>query len=380
MNYIRLSIFLFFLSTTSSAQEVKNQLTVDEISQFKNELIFNYQLYYESVLNILNSNLDIYLRNNSRLVLLDLFANTNSVISEYFNPDIKESLPISEYSMRLLNHVESVPIFYKEFKFGDSISISKPISAINSKYIGLGKEERNSKIYKSYYGQLFFLEKTIYPKIRKKNYSIDIREDLKVIKFKIKQNDFDFYNLEIKSIDIVEKNNRAYDYKSLSKDILSSSQKWSNESNEHYVKEILTEAKEKGIILSLSIDDLKRTDLAINLPKITKLDFDYKYKILKPYELIIPGFGHRKFGTPLWDYFYGGIFVASISYAVYNGIEKNNELMVNSLQLSLLSVVINSVHLSLKETNNRRKIEFQILGGLVPNENSFFGLNYSVSF
>lgn len=297
-----------------------NSLTKSQINIFKEELNYKFNLFYESVLNILDDKIDIDLRYNSRFVLADLFSSSSSSITDYLENPLPETHTISDYSYLLFQLQNKLPILYKSFKISDSIYINSTTKDIKEKYLNLNDEAKLSKYFQVYRGNAFYLENYVKSNIYDKQFSLNEWEVLKTIKFKISHNNENNYELRFESMDFVEKNDKSFEYKKIKNEVLLSSIPWTNVAREDYVNLIINEAREKGIIIEVDTARIADQVSKAMIDTTTETKSSYSYKKLSIYDYIIPGLGQRNFGSPSGQTFrsilYSGVFVGTCLFAI----------------------------------------------------------------
>jgi len=318
VKYISTILFiLFFHQATLQGQDFKQTLTVEELELFKEDLQFKYRLFYESVLSIINDDFDIQTKYNSRSVLIDIFSTTKSTVADYLDYASVKTLPITKYSYELFELENRLPLYYKKFKLSDSMYVESSTKSINEEFIDLPADQRNQKMFQVYKGKLFFIERIIDSKIEGERFDFGQKEDLKYVSFRIIHNEDNEYEVEIESIDFVQRNNSAYDYDKIKNEVLDSSKPWTDVAQKEYLSSIKDEAFDKGIIIKLP-DDIVPS-LAIN-PDILALATEVN--LLKPVKLkvwdyVIPGIGHLKFDDPKAASVYGATFLGTLGAGVF---------------------------------------------------------------
>ena len=289
-------LLLLFVWSTSHAQTgLSNELSEVQIEKFKRELTYNYQLFFESVLNIVDDQLDIKLRYNSRSLLLDLFSGTNATVTDQLDLDVPKSYRINEYTLRLFELENTQPILYRRYKFSDTIRVNTGPKGIKTKYLKLSQQERNKKMFQTYNGKVFFVEEAINSTLKSDvDFTVEETRVLKKIDFRIIHDYNDQYTVEIEAIRIIDPNNKAYAYEELTKEVVSSSKDWSDTAEQDYLDQITSKAKAEGIFIK--VPEEQPVD---SLPEeYTTLDtFDFKYDKLKFTDYLVPGLGHSKLGS-----------------------------------------------------------------------------------
>lgn len=276
----------------SFAQETSFQKSISEkeIEIFKEELEFKYRLFFESVLNIIDNDNNIFSRRNAYYLINSLFENEEANISDYMDNKYAETLTIKEYGKRLFMLENILPLLDKRYKFSDSIYVKPSVKDFNKKYNDLSKKEQNEKLYQVYQGEVFFIEEIIsVQKVRKDVFDAVDRNVVKKLSFEISHDQDDSYRLYITSISILDPRNRAYDYKQIKSEIRSSSKPWSDTANPEYLKEIQEEALARGITL---VGEKKIDYDVLNNDKNK-----WYYDSPTFWDYVVPGLGHLRFGS-----------------------------------------------------------------------------------
>jgi hypothetical protein len=303
-----------------------------DLNSFKEEAKYKYLLFFESTLNLIDNRLEMSDRYRSRTILLELFSNSTSTISDILDSPIPTNYDPYSYGYELLRGAQEQPLLYKRFKYSDEFDFKlQPYKGLNI--------DTDEKSYNIYEGEMFVLEKLINSKnipaslLNKPTFNAYEEGLVKRVKFRIGHNFEKEYELKISSIDILPPNNSAYDYKNIIKSIEKSSYKWSDQSEEEYIAFLQNEAIEKGILPPVASIE-KRTESLIQ----KEINIVFKQDTLtysKPrlIDYVIPGFGHIKYGLNkntrmLKTITYGAVFIGSSTFALLSKIksEKNYSL------------------------------------------------------
>ena len=278
--------------TISSAQEssFQSSLSDTEIVTFKEELEFKYRLFFESVLNIIDNDNNIFSRRNAYYLINNLFENEEAAITDYLDNRYPETLPLKEYGPRLFQLENVLPLLDKRYKFSDSIKVVGSVKDISEKYSSYTAREQKRKLYQVYQGEVFFIEEIIsVQKVRKGVFDAIDRTVVKKLSFKISHDEDDDYRLYISSISILDPRNNAYDYNQVKSDIHSSSKPWSDSANPDYIKEVEVEAQKRGITL---VGEKKSNEEGLGDQKS-----GWYYDAPNFWDYALPGFGHLRFGS-----------------------------------------------------------------------------------
>lgn len=347
---------MLYMGICLSAQNnFKDTLSQDDIAGFKEELTFKYRLFFESVLNIIDNDSNIFSRRNARYLIISLFENERANVTDYLDNKYPETLTIHDYATRLFHLEQTLPLLDKRYKFSDSISVNPSIKNINQKkYSHLSEEEKADKFYQIYEGELFFLEEIIsVQKVRKDVYDAVDRSVVKKIKFSLSHDENDHYKLFINSISILDPRNRRYDYVGIKKEIQTSTSPWSDAADPVYLEDIKQEALQRGIVLVK--DNAQPAEEEFNKQ-------NWYYDAPKAYDYLVPGLGHLRFGSDKQRYThsiaYGTSFLGSAALAVYF---KNRAIRYKELSLQETAFAKAEEYQSLSEKQNKR---FLLAGGV----------------
>jgi len=348
----------------SSAQDFQKELTEDEIEEFKNEIEFNYNLFHESIVNILDEELTLDQRYNSRFVLSELFATSTSTVEDYLDEDYYKSYKISEYSFKLFDLENVLPVIDKSYKFADSIKVSTNTKDLRSIYSNLAISSRHDKVFRVYKGNVFFLERFT-NSTKDEQFDIYYREDLKRIGFRLIHDEFDEYELQFENIQFVRENSR--DYSSIYDQVKKSVKPWSKEVEELTVAKVLQDAKDKGydieIVDANPIPDRQQVmqDSTIIAENVTP-----ELRPIKFHEYLIPGLGHShlqgKFSRNFRKWAYVGTFVTSSGLSLYYWNRGNNQINMSN-QVTLVDDQL--MYKRRSDLNHKRAIYFGIASGVV---------------
>ncbi len=398
------------------AQEVpKYELDSIDLLSFKEEAKYKYLLFFESILNLIDTRLDVEDRYRSRSVMLGLFDNSTSTISDILYSPNPTSYDPYTYGYELLKGSQELPVLYKRFKYSDDFEFKR------KSYKGVNLETDN-KAYDIYEGEMFILEKLIKSTeippslINNPTFNVYVAGLLKKVRFKIAHNGQREYELKITSIDILSPNNKAYDHKKIIKSIELSNYKWSDQSEEEYVTLLTNEAIEKGVLPPAdTLNKIKEAIIEKEINLVFKQD-TLRYKKPKFVDYLIPGYAHIRYGLNDNSRFfktilYGGVFVTSASLSVYNKIqsERSYNLHQNAITfrvsndhykyantyhkrfivgtgVAVASMIVNAVHLNYSHKSQMKKIDQSRKNKINNNSsNSSFGflipkLNLSSDF
>lgn len=276
-------------SIAAQESSFQKSLTDTEIEAFKEEMVFKYRLFFESVLNIIDNDNNIFSRRNAYYLISSLFDNEEANISDYLDNKHPETLPLKDYAQRLFMLENVLPLLDKRYKFSDSIYVQPNVNDINPKYGKLSRAEQKDKFFKVYKGEVFFIEEIIsVQRVRRDIFDAVDRNVVKKLSFKISHDEDGSYRLYITSISILDPRNRAYDYKAIKSEIRSSSQAWSDSADPEYLKEIQSEALARGITL---VGEKKTNVEALNTNKNS-----WYYDSPTFWDYALPGYGHLRFG------------------------------------------------------------------------------------
>lgn len=319
------ALVFLFLQTIADAQEstFQKSLTQEEIQNFKEEMVFKYRMFFESVLNIIDNDNNIFSRRNAYYLINSLFANEEASISDYLDNKLPETLTLKDYGQRLFMLENVLPLLDKRYKFSDSIYVRPYVKDINPKYVDLSNTDQKKKLFQVYKGEVFFIEEIIsVQKVRKDVYDAIDRNVVKKLSFEITHDQDDSYRLFITSISILDPRNRAYDYKKIKHEIRSSAQPWSDKADPDYLKAIEKEALARGITL---VGEKKITYDGIDNNKNS-----WYYESPTFWDYAIPGYGHLRFGADKVRYrdaiIHTGTTLGSAGLAFYFHKKSNNYL------------------------------------------------------
>lgn len=280
---------LCLVEVSSQESEFKRSLNALEIQSFKNELEFKYRLFFESVLNIIDNDNNIFSRRNAYYLINNLFENEDASITDYLDNRYPETLTLREYGPRLFQLENVLPLLDKRYKFSDRISATPEVKDIHDKYQYLPSSEQKKKLFQVYKGEVFFIEEIIsVQKVRKGVFDAIDRNIVKKLSFKISHDENDNYQLFITSISILDPRNNSYDYNQVKSEIRSSSKPWSDRANPRYLKEIEKEAKRRGITL---VGEKKEVD------PLDGRKNGWYYDAPTFWDYVVPGLGHLRFGS-----------------------------------------------------------------------------------
>lgn len=280
------------MSSGASAQksDFRSILSDTEIESFKEELEFKYRLFFESVLNIIDNDNNIFSRRNAYYLINNLFENEDAGITDYLDNRYPETLTLREYGPRLFQLENVLPLLDKRYKFSDRIKVTPVVMDIHDKYSKYSVADQKEKLFQVYHGEVFFIEEIIsVQKVRKDVFDAIDRNVVKKLSFKITHDDDDDYKLYISSISILDPRNNAYDYNEVKEEIRSSSKPWSDRANPDYVKEIATEAQRRGITL---VGEKKSASDQLDEQKS-----GWYYDSPTFWDYAVPGYGHLRFGS-----------------------------------------------------------------------------------
>lgn len=297
--------------------------TID-LTPFKEEAEYRYLLFFESTLNLIDNRLDIEDRYRSKSIMLELFSGSTSTITDILDSPNPTVYKPYDYTLELLRGAQEQPLLYKRFKYSDSLDFKL------QNYQGVNESDKGT--YKIYVGEMFVLEKLINSSnipaslLNKPTFNAYEEGLVKKIKFRIGQNTEKEYELKISSIDILPRNNTAYDYKNIVKDIEKSIYKWSDQSEEEYMASLTKEAIEKEILPPLSTIDSKAKTLEEKEINIVFKEDTLKYLKPRLIDYAFPGYGHIRYGLNdntrlLKTITYGSIFIGSSTFAIISKIK-----------------------------------------------------------
>lgn len=353
MNYfrIRIIVFAFYVLSSSCLLSQKRELSEEELNIFEEELIYKYELFSESILNIIDDRLDINDKYRARSILVDQFATTTSTISDYFSIEEKSTLPVYKYSYKLFDHEVNSALFFKKFKFSDSLRISSTVKGIKDKYLKDKTVNASDKTYSVYKGDLFFLEKILNSEyLTDTEFEVFKNEYLKKVDFRIIHNENDKYEIQIDQIKFIDKRDATYNYEELSDEVISSSILWSDKAEEEYFNEMVDSAIKKGFIEKQSYIEepieLTETSKSIlpsekDLPAISDPPSYSSLSNSKPsiLQYLVPPIGHLKFGPTKnrkRDFIVHSLSVAApLTLAINYEVRSKNQLNKSKLEVDV---------------------------------------------
>ncbi|GLR15888.1 hypothetical protein [Portibacter lacus] len=295
-----------------------------QIVAFQEEAFHFYNLFFESVLNMLDQDISMDDRYRSRSVLVGLFHNISpQYISDIIDSYLPENYNPSQYSQAILEIDTESPIYYKKFKFGDDFSEVKTISK------KLDSDESIIKVYTFY---KYLLEGLITSGhidaslVNKPSFNAYENDLLKSVEFRIDQNKNNTYELSLEYIKIEDKRN--LNLAGVAKNIKKSKYDWSDKATEDFVKAAVDSATAKGIKLLPTIPPFEKIEIdQAYIDKISVKD-STKYQAPLAQDYLIPGIGHMKYGRYKTSrvsrtIFYSGLFVTSAGYSIYSKYKSN---------------------------------------------------------
>ena len=211
---------------------------------------FAYKLFSESVLTIIDEDIERVDKYKAKYVLLDLFQTFNRkfTVRDYIDNPHPKKMTISQYADALYEAEDKLPIYYRKYKLSDSIKITPTSRGIRNNYAKLKEEDRRDKYFTSYKGELYFVEHFINSELGANGYfDVKEREVMKKLTFSLTHDENDRYNLILESIDIIDPRNKAFEYKKLMGVIKRSSEPWRDSPMENYAEVVINEAKQAGI-------------------------------------------------------------------------------------------------------------------------------------
>ena len=183
-----------FITISTFAQSFKSELDENEIENYKKHAEFQYEIFYQSVLNILDERLSPRQRLLSRNVLTQVFATSSSLITDYRDLPQPTTLPVHKYANVLYDLERDLPIVDKSYKFSDSIYVRSTTRSFRNKYMSMALDERFKKEFRVYKGEIFFIERLVNSTASEK-FDLELREDIRKIDFRIIHNENDQYEL-----------------------------------------------------------------------------------------------------------------------------------------------------------------------------------------
>ena len=367
----------------SQDEGVMTELDSIGLDGFEQESRYVYQLFFNSILNLIDDSLPLEDRYRSRLLILDLFENSGAQIRDMIDTPIPKNYNPSSYSLALLKAEKLLPVFYKRFKYSDDFQFNE-IS-------GKGMNEGSDILYSRYRGNLFVKEELLNSHhvnetiLNSPSFNANENGFIKRIEFNVRQDFENEYFLSISKVVILDRINNSYNYKEISDSIEDSKYPWSDVAQEDYINSIIKEAEANGD--ELFIPELQASDLDTLL--MTSLEGRDTTSYIEPklVDYVIPGPGHMKYGKSkafraTKTVLYSAVFVGATGYALYNKI-KANEFQHNHISsetfrdaslnleqarkfnhryligggVAVSSIAFNALHLKLKHTFQLRKLE-----------------------
>ena len=336
MNRCLIVLCILACSLYSLAQDFQEELSEAEIEEFKNEIEFNYNLFHQSIVNILDEELTLDQRYNSRFVLSELFATSTSTDEDYLDEEYYKRYKISEYSFKLFDLENVLPVIDKSYKFADSIKVSTNTRDSRPIYSNLATSSRHDKMFRVYKGNVFFLERFT-NSTTDEQFDINYREDLKRIGFRLIHDEFDEYELQFEHIQFVRENSR--DYSTIFDQVKKSSKLWSKEVEELTVAKVLQDAKDRGYDIEIAdANPIPNRQRVIQDSTIIAENETPELRPIKFHEYLVPGLGHShlqgKFSRNFRKWTYLGTFVTSSGLSLYYWNRGNNQIdMSNQVTL-----------------------------------------------
>lgn len=330
MRYLTLIIiatFCFVSPLRASSQYFQADLSTDSLALFKKKLNYIYQLYSESILTIIDEDVDQVEKYKAKCLITDLFETSNKkfTVRDYISDPHPKKLTARQFANQIYDVENKMPIYYRKFKLGDSIKITSASKGLSNRYSNLPASKRKDKYFKSFKGEMYFLEEFINSELGHNGY-FDVKERmlLKKMSFAITHDENDQYILVMESIDIVDPRNKTYDFKKLKRVIKNSSNPWTYEANPNYAAEVISVAKRNGI------DDLITITEPVLPKKIKKYSSLYEFKNPSFFNYMFPGSGFKKFGPKKSakrnTIIYSSLFYGTALPAVYFKIKGDSQL------------------------------------------------------
>lgn len=355
----------------------------DSMKHFKKKVKYAYTLYSESVLTIIDEDIERIDKYRAKNVLVDLFQTSNRKFSvrDYIANPYPKKMTIAQYADALYEAEDKLPIYYRKYKLSDSIMIKQTSRGIRNTYAKGKEADRRNKYFTSYKGELYFLEHFINSELSQNGYfDVKEREILKKLAFSITHNDNNKYELVLESIDIIDPRDKSYDYKKLKGIVQRSSEPWRDSPLENYAEITINEAKQNGI---LDLVKLKQHKSPTKLKKYNSL---YEFNTPNFGDYLIPGLGYKKFGpkhksrrnTIIYSTLFWGSTVSAIFYkrrggrqldniglfsteqeiAAYHQAEDNDIRMARILGATAgATLIANAIHLSIMHSKRKRVIQ-----------------------
>ncbi len=377
----------FTILCTLQAQNDTTRYKLDpiDLAPFKEEAEYKYKLFFESTLNIIDNNLDTVDRKRSMTIMNELFQGSTSTITDILYSLTPTVYTPYAYSFELFKGAHELPLLYKRFKYSESLDFKLQGSK------GMDQDKDNN-FFNIYVGEMFVLETLIKSRnipaslLNKPTFNAYEEGLVKKIKFRIGHNSEKEYELKISSIDILPRNNTAYDYKDKVKEIEKSSYKWSDQSEEEYLASLTNKAIEKGILPPLSTIDIKTQSLMKKEINIVFKKDTLKYSKPGLIDYALPGYGHIRYGLNdntrlLKTITYGSLFIGSSTFAIiskikseksyslhkdastfrsanreYERANRNHKKFVVSTGIAVGTLIANAIHLNFSHKKQINKI------------------------
>lgn len=310
--------------SANAQDEIKVDLDSTEISAFQEEAFYVYQLYFESVLNILDPDISLEDKYRSKSVLTDLFFNSKANISDIVNTPIPQTYGPYEYANLLLNIDSELPIYYKKYKFSEGFAEVDDRGKHN-----ITDDFSNRRyIFKKYILERLInsqhIDKSLLNNPTFNAYENDL---LKSVEFRIDKKKNQEFQLTLQNIRIESQNSLAVP--TSRKEILDSKYEWSDKAEEDFLAKAKIEAKSKGleILPNYSSFEAIEIDSTIALEELKKDSTLYLDPSSQDY--LIPGLGHMKYGRyesvrKLKTFTYAVVFIGSTTYAVFSKVKSNS--------------------------------------------------------
>lgn len=334
-----------------------------QIKHFEKEASYTYQLFFESILNIIDNRIPFEDRYLSRSLIIDLFSNSKSGIFDIIDTEKPEYYNPSDYGFKLLEAERDLPILYKKYKYSDDFSFSEKPNRGTF-------ESDGTKAFKIYGGELFVFEKLINTVFIDKSIAYDRTYNavenglLKSILFRIAHNIDNTYYLSIERIKIVDPKDANYDYDDIVERITNNGIQWSNHAEEDYIDELIAEAGLIGIDLIPRLPSVVSRDSIIDIPTSIRIDSStmiekpISYSGVKLIDLLIPGTGHMKYGSSRGvritkTILYSGVFLFSGGFSYYHNV-RSNEYSDQHID----AFTFRNSQIALRKANRHEKISF----------------------
>lgn len=237
-----LILFCFIFSVFGSAQDTSQDLDSLEKVVFKEEALNIQKRFLESIRNIItSSNAEDLV--NSKSYFLTLFFNSNAQIDDKIESNETQHYKAYRYREILSSLEMNSPIFNKEFKNDDTLTVTKGAYRIF--------ENGENSNYYPFKIDLYFYEKLLQSsaldetKLNDPSFNAYENGMLKNMRFDIFVNGTEDREIKIQSIDIIgSKNGKA---KEKLKSILNNETPWSSESEEEYLATLTNEEEDISI-------------------------------------------------------------------------------------------------------------------------------------